>query len=190
VELELLSKPLEGLTLTGTLAYVDATYGDFKNVACYPGQTILPFGTPRTSPRQCIQIVSATGPAVTEGTGNPLTNSPELTYAVSANYQRPIGTLLGFAQINYFWRDDVSFSAAGDPQAVQEAYGLLGANIGIGSEDGNWRISLFGKNLLDESFVNTVISQPVLNSPGVYSQFVSPDAERIVGVSLELNFGN
>jgi iron complex outermembrane receptor protein len=160
-------------------------------VACYLGQTQLPFGTTRTSPRQCIRINSATGPFVTEGTGNKLTNAPELTWNVSASYEQPINAALkGFAQINYFWRDDVNFSAAGDPNAVQEAYGLLGAQLGVAAADGKWRIALFGKNLGDEKFVNNVIGQPVLGATGVYSQFPSADAEQIVGISFEMSFGN
>ncbi|OYU51928.1 MAG: hypothetical protein CFE27_08640 [Alphaproteobacteria bacterium PA1] len=190
-EVEFVSRPMTGLTLSGNAAWIDATYADFKNVACYLGQAQLPFGTTRTSPRQCIRINSATGPFVTEGTGNKLTNSPELTWNVSANYEQPISTALkGFAQINYFWRDDVSFSAAGDPSAVQEAYGLLGAQLGVASADGKWRVALFGKNLGDEKFVNNVIGQPVLGATGVYSQFPSPDAEQIVGISFEMSFGN
>lgn len=190
VEVEFLSRPVKGLTLSGNAAWIDATYADFKNVACYQGQTQLPFGTVRTSPRQCIRINSATGPFVTEGTGNKLTNAPDLTWSFSANYERPITTgLNAFAQINYFWRDDVSFSAAGDPNAVQKAYGLMGAQIGISSQDNKWRLALFGKNLGDQNFVNTIIAQPVLGAAGVYSQFPSPDAERLVGVSLSIRFG-
>lgn len=190
-EVEFVSRPVTGLTLSGNAAWIDATYADFKNVACYQGQTQLPFGTARTSPRQCIRINSATGPFVTEGTGNKLTNAPELTWNLSASYERPISSdLKGFAQINYFWRDDVSFSAAGDPNAVQSAYGLMGAQVGVAAVDGKWRVALFGKNLGDEKFVNNVIGQPVLGAPGVYSQFPSPDAERIVGVSFESKFGN
>jgi len=34
-----------------------------------------------------------------------------------------------------------------------------------------------------------VFGQPVLNNPGVSVQFPSPDAERLLGVALELKFG-
>lgn len=190
IELEFTSRPINGLTLSGNAAFIDATYGDFKNVACYLGQPQLAFGTPRTSPRECIRIISATGPFTTEATGNALSNSPELTYNLAANYERSLGAnLTGFAQINYFWRDKVNFSAVGDPNTVQDAYGLIGAQIGVGSADGNWRLALFGKNLADEKFVNNVIGQPVLGTTGVYSQFPSADAQQIVGVSFEVKFG-
>jgi iron complex outermembrane receptor protein len=195
VELEFRSRPVEGLTLSGNAAYVDATYTDFKNVACWLGQPQQAFGTPRTSPRQCIAngaptLASPLGTNfTTEATGNPLTNSPELTGNVAINYERPIGGLLGFVGANYYYRDDVTFSAAGDPNTVQKAYGLIGAQIGIGGADDSWRLTIFGRNLGDENFVNNIIGQPVLGAAGVYSQFPSADARRIVGVSLDVKFG-
>jgi iron complex outermembrane recepter protein len=188
VELEFRSRPIEGLTLTGNAAYIDATYTDFKNVACFLGQPQLPFGTPRTSPRQCIASTPGAN-FTTEATGNPLTNSPEFTGNIALDYTRPLGALEGFFGINYYYRGDVSFSAAGDPNAREEAYGLLGAKLGIGSQNDRWRLTVFGRNLTDENFVNNIIGQPVLGAPGVYSQFPSADARRIVGVSLDLKFG-
>jgi iron complex outermembrane recepter protein len=89
----------------------------------------------------------------------------------------------------YSYRDDVTFSAAGDPGAVQEAYGLIGARVGVRARDDRWSITLFGRNLGDENFVNNVIGQPVLGAPGVYSQFPTADARRIVGISFDLKFG-
>jgi iron complex outermembrane recepter protein len=187
-EFEFRARPMPGLTIAGNLALIDATYTDFKNVACYLGQTQLPFGTVRTSPRECIRV-SATGAFVTEGTGNPLTNSPETAGNISVSYERPIGAFTGFVGATYSYRDDVTFSAAGDPGAVQEAYGLIGARVGVRARDDRWSVTLFGRNLGDENFVNNVIGQPVLGAPGVYSQFPTADARRIVGISFDLKFG-
>jgi iron complex outermembrane recepter protein len=189
VELEFLSEPIEGLTLTGNAAWIDAKYTDFKNVACYAGQAQLPFGTPRTDPRQCIRIISATGPFVTTADGNRLTNSPEFSANFSAAYERPVGAFIASGRISYAWKGDVSFSAAGDPNLRQDGYGLLGAEIGIGAENGRWKVRVFGRNLGDEQFVNNIIPQPVLGATGVYSQFPSAEARRIVGVSLDLSIG-
>jgi iron complex outermembrane receptor protein len=188
LELEFLSEPVEGLTLSGNAAWVEATYTDFKNVACFLGQPQLPFGTARTSPRQCIAQTTGAN-FVTTADGNPLTNSPELAWNLSAAYERPVGAFIASGRISYSWRDEVSFSAAGDPNARQEAYGLIGAEVGIGSESGSWRLRVFGRNLGDENFVNNIIGQPVLGAPGVYSQFPNSEARRIVGVSLDLKFG-
>lgn len=189
IELEALSRPLAGLTLSGNAAWIDAEYTDFKNVACFTGQPQLPFGTPRTSPRQCI-AQTATGNFVTTADGNRLTNSPELAWNLSATYEREVGPVVLSGRLSYAWRGDVTFSAAGDPNLVQPSYGLLGAEIGIEGGGGTWAVRLFGRNLTDETFVAGIIPQPVLGAPGVYSQFPSAEARRIVGVALELKLGD
>jgi iron complex outermembrane recepter protein len=48
-ELEFRARPVSGLAISGNLALIDATYTDFRNVACFAGQPQLPFGTVRTS---------------------------------------------------------------------------------------------------------------------------------------------
>jgi iron complex outermembrane recepter protein len=187
VELDFQSRPMEGLTLSGGLAYVDSEFGEFENIPCFPGQPVLPIGTPRTSPRQCITVVGTQ--AVTTGNGLPLPNTPKLTYNLAVDKTHPIGSFTLGAGVNWFWRDNVSFTASGDPLMVQEAYGLLGANIRLGPSNGNWQLSLFGKNLLDKNFANVVFASPVLNTPGDSVQLPSPDARRILGVALEVSLG-
>ena len=193
IELEFTTRPIEGLTLSANGTWLDSKYTDFQNIACYIGQPILPFGTVRTDPRQCIRI-SPTGSGVTEGTGLPLTDAPEFTYTLSAAYEAPVGSLMLGGNINWFWRDRVTYATNADPGLVQDAYGLLGAAITLREATDRWRVSLFARNLLDKNFVNRVIAQPVLNSPagaplGSYSQFPSPEARRIIGASVEFRFG-
>jgi iron complex outermembrane recepter protein len=190
IEVDVSVLPRPGLTISAAGAYIDAKYADFKNIACYTGQPILPFGTPRTSPRDCIRAgAAATATAVTEGTGNVLANSPRFSYTLTGRYETPVMGMKAFAQLNWLWRDKVNFSAAGDPNLVQRAYGLLGASFGFGPSDDAWQISIFGKNLLDKNFAANIISNPVLNAPGVYSQFTSPDARRTIGLAVSIRLG-
>ena len=187
VEADFVVQPAQGLTFNGSLAYVDGTYLDFKNIGCYAGQPVLPLGTQRTSPRQCIQITPAQ--AVTYGDGNPLTNSPKFTYSVTASYQHHINDYRIDGSLNWFWRSKVNFDAAGNPLTVQDSYGLLNANVSVGPDDGLWRLSFFARNILNQNFANMVFGQPVLNAPGISVQFPSPDAQRLLGVALEVKFG-
>ncbi len=186
-EIDFQSRPLDGLSLTGSIAYIDSVFADFKSISCYAGQPILPLGTPRTSPRDCIQISPTQ--AVTDADGLSLPNSPKLTYSLAAGYEHSIGTFRVNSSLNWFWRDKVRFDSAGNPELVQNAYGLLGGNISIGPENDQWRVSFFARNLLDKHFVNVVFSQPVINSPGVTVQLPSPDARRLLGVALDVRFG-
>ncbi len=190
VEVELNARPAEGLTLRANGAWLDAKYGEFENIACFTGQPILAFGTVRTSDRQCIRSSAAAGAtAVTNGTGNRLSNVPKYNYSLFGRYEAPVGDLKAFGQANWSWRSKVSFSAAGDPNLVEKSYGLLGGSIGIGAADNRWTATLWARNLLDNYYATNIISQPVLNAVGVYSQFYAPDSRRLIGASLALKFG-
>ena len=191
IEVELGVRPVDGLSLSANAAYLDATFDDFENIACYTGQPILPFGTPRTSDRQCIRVSAAPGAtAVTNGTGNRLTNAPAFTLSVTGRYDQPIGDMTGFVQSSFQFRDKVSFSAAGDPNLQQKGFGILNGSIGLNGPDDRWNVSLFVKNLFDTFYATNIISQPVLNAPGVYSQFFTPDSRRLIGVSVGMKFGS
>ncbi len=191
IEVELGVRPVDGLSLSANAAYLDATFDDFENIACYTGQPILPFGTPRTSDRQCIRVSAAPGAtAVTNGTGNRLTNAPAFTLSLSGRYDQPIGDMTGFVQSSFQFRDKVSFSAAGDPNLQQKGFGIVNGSIGLNGPDDRWNVSLFVKNLFDTFYATNIISQPVLNAPGVYSQFFTPDSRRLVGVSVGMKFGS
>jgi iron complex outermembrane recepter protein len=192
VELEVTALPLDGLKLTGALAYVDATYTEFRDIPCYTGQPILPYGTVRTSPRQCIRAsAAATAPGLTYGDGNPLTNSPELTWNLGARYDMPLGVNDAFVQFNYQWRDENPFSAAGDPNLVLDSYGTLNGAIGLRAASGRWEVSLFGRNLTDEVYIERLLEYPIPGmGVGSYSHFTSPYSRRTIGAALTLRFGD
>ncbi|AMO24057.1 TonB-dependent receptor [Ramlibacter solisilvae] len=188
VELEANSRITKQLTLSGAMAYIDAHYEDFQNIPCYAGQPVLPFGTPRTSPGQCIRT-SPTGAAVTDGSGNRLVNSPRFTAFLMGRYDWVVGGYKAFAQADYAWRGDVTYSAAGDPSLVQGGYGLFGAAVGLGAPNGRWQVTLFGRNLGDKRYADRLMPQPTLGAPGVVSQFVGPNAYRTIGVTATVRFG-
>ena len=187
VELEAALRPVDGLRLGLNASFVDASFTDFKNIPCYVGQVVLPVGTQRTTPRQC--ITRASGVSTTNGDGNRLPNSPEFAMNLTAGYERPIGAYTLSVNANYAWRGDVSFSAAGDPGQVQEGYGLIGASIGIGPTSDRWELRVFGRNLADQKFVGRVIPDLLFPAAGSYAQFTSFEARRIVGISLSVKLG-
>lgn len=188
LEIEARFEPLDGLTLDANMNWLDATYTDFKNIPCYVGQPVLPLGTVRTSPGQCITI--APGVAVTNGDGATLGNAPEFSANFAAAYAWQTGEWAWDARASYAWRGDTNFSAAGDPGLVQDGYGLLGASLSVGPESEAWRLSVFGRNLTDEAFVTRVIPDLLFAAPGSYAQFTTFESRRIVGVSLQMRFGD
>lgn len=186
VEFDATVRPAPDTLFNLSGAYIDSEYADFKNISCYLGQPILPAGTPRTSPRQCI-IITGTQ-ATTEGDGLPLAGQPKFTYNIGLQQTWRAGDIRIDGRLSWAWRSKTSFAPNGDPGTVQGAYGLLGANLSVGPEQGPWKATVFARNLLDKRFAAYVFPSPVLGATGVYAQFPSAEAQRIVGAMIELKY--
>ncbi len=191
-EVDLTAAPIEGLVVTAAATWLDAKYGTFGYISCYPGQT------PATG---CEELVKAVPnpinpalpplvPAVTgyNPSGKPLAGTAEWKIALSGRYQRPITeNFEGFVQADYSWRSDVNASAAGDPGTKIDAYGILSGAVGVETADGRWRFSVWGKNLTDERFPSALFGT-VFGAPGEYSQILTGDAFRRYGVALNVRY--
>lgn len=124
-----------GLTLSGSLGYLDFNFDKFPNSQCYFGQT----------------PDSAEYPGLCDLSGKTREFAPKFQGTVSADYAQPIGD-------NMEWRltGDVIFSDSYyvsptlDPNLEQDAYAKLNLRLALGSQDGMWEVALVGKNLTDE----------------------------------------
>ncbi|KRB42461.1 TonB-dependent receptor [Phenylobacterium sp. Root700] len=178
VEVELTGKVTSNLTVSANGAFSEATYRDFTST-CYPGEPIS------AQVGVGCYVDPRTGAQVANMAGRRLPNSPKWTYSIGANYSRPVGNGLEFdLNANWGWRGAV-FNRAGDPTTKTPDYGLLGMSAGIGDEDGRWRVGVYGRNLLDTLFVSPVHS---VADPGGFNRFISNEAFRTVGVSLDVRY--
>ncbi|MBX4159088.1 TonB-dependent receptor, partial [Lactiplantibacillus plantarum] len=93
------------------------------------------------------------------------------------------------ASTNWAWRDD-AYALTADKASVVDAYGMLNANLGIGAEDGSWRLGLYGRNILDQMFFASLPSLSLLNAfnTGGRERAISPDAFRTIGMKLSVAF--
>lgn len=174
VEVELNTVPVEGLSINGGVSYIHAKYEDFLQ-PCYPGQT---------EAQGCFD-------SVTDADGTDLANSPRWTFAVDARYEFLLSAnLRGFVGTDYYWRDSTNFSTVADPRTAIDAYGVLGAKVGVIGPDGKWRVSLWGKNLLDERFSTSIgeHSANLAGDPFVYGHYLAPDSFRQIGLSVDVMF--
>ncbi|HVK78981.1 MAG TPA: TonB-dependent receptor, partial [Verrucomicrobiae bacterium] len=170
-----------GILLSAAVTYLDANYGEFAPISCYTGQT----------PAQgCDILVDPGFPPFLPPTyaydpsGQPLAGVAEWKTSFGAYYERELSAELnGFVQADYSWRSDVNASSAGDPRTRIDAYGLLGASIGVKAEDDSWRFSIWGRNLTDERFPSSLFNT-VFGGAGDYSYVPTADAVQRVGVSL------
>jgi iron complex outermembrane receptor protein len=106
-------------------------------------------------------VITSSANADTAAVGQHVLNSPSWTLTASADYQWPLtGELSGFVRADYDWVGDsygsftVTNSDYHDP-----AYGVLNASIGVSSD--NWEVSLYGKNIANDS---TIIQRPQINT--------------------------
>ena len=191
LEAEFTFKATPELTLRGGYSYVPTDYIDFA-VQCNDR-----FANPATTPGQCTYI-SPRAPGVLQfnAGGYPLIYAPKHTFNLGAHYERVVmgDNTLGVS-MNYNWRDNV-YTVAADPNSITPSYGLLGANISFGPEDRTWRVSAFGRNLLDKYFVTGIFKTPLdagtagstpLSVIG-YANIPSIESGRTVGVKLDVSF--
>ncbi len=134
--------PVDGLSFSANLSYLDAQYTD----------TFLQPG----GAGGAIDLDGRRGSQAPEWAGNiaadwsiPLSDSLELFLSGNAAYND--GYITDEATLNDY---------------VQPSFWLFDANVSIGHPDGNWKVSLVGQNLTDEIFTITSGGRPFLPPGG------------------------
>ena len=146
IEVDLMAKPVDALTLSVNYAYLDAK---FKKILDEAGNDITDRYT--------------------------FVEAPKHTLTASAEYrfpETPIGTLT--ASVDYFLKSKVS-SATADARYVIGKYSLLNARLTLSDIPvglGNWRLSAFGKNLTDKEYYvahfNGGVPSAIFGEPRTY----------------------
>lgn len=184
----------DNLTLTGNLAYTPTKFTQFA-IQCQDGYT-----NPATPPGQCNYIPPGS-PAGTpdqfNAAGYPLPQAPKFSYTVAADYVQPVmsGYMLE-GYVDWAWHSS-TYTVVANPYTIQQGYGLLGMNIGIGPEEGSWKLSVFARNLLDQKFVSAIFPTYLDNGAltGIalptqgYANVPNIESQRTVGVKLEVKLG-
>ncbi|AOL22606.1 TonB-dependent receptor protein [Erythrobacter litoralis] len=135
VEIEGGFSPVDGLTLSAAVAYLDAFYTSFPNGPCTVDNPDA------NAPGGCAQ----------DRSGDPLENAPEWTGNVAADFDRPVSdTLRVFANATLNFQSDVQFREFGDPLTVQDAFSKTDIRVGFGDIDRGWQLALLVRNLFEE----------------------------------------
>lgn len=86
--------------------------------------------------------------------GNPLPNHPDLSVNSSVRIQWPVAdSWRGFAQFDVLWEDNIPRDLIGTTALLTEAHWNLDAQFGLESENGDWRVTVWGRNLTDELYL-------------------------------------
>jgi iron complex outermembrane receptor protein len=98
-----------------------------------------------------------------------LARAPELNYSINATYELPLsngGNVVFNA--SYLWVDDMFTDSS--ENSLREDTDLLDASISYEAPDGKYRVSLYGKNLSDEIYVDSrTIVPPLFDTRAVSS---------------------
>ena len=114
--------------------------------------------------------------------GNSLPRAPDLTVSFAAEYTKDISPGILSLRGEYYYRDDIYFTAFEDERVMQDAINLFNANVTLTSHSGRWYASLFGKNLTDEEYVDNVLTAQQLI--GQISFYAPP---RTYGIQVGFN---
>ena len=152
---------VENLQFDLSLSWLDAVYQDFET------------------------IDGATG-GVVNLEGNQMPNAPEFTLSAGAEYRKEV---VGWG--NYLLRIDYYYSTENflnefNSAVRQEAYSIVNARASFESSDGDWKLSLFGRNLTDELVFVTGFASPFFFGDDGFIAVLAPP--RTYGMELEYNF--
>lgn len=117
--------------------------------------------------------------------GQRLTNAPDWQVTGSLNFEQPMsGDIMGFASVNATYRSEYNTGSNLAPQKVQEAFTLVGAQIGVRSGPGAWDVYLWGENITDEDY-NNIIFDSVFQTGSFSSNIGNPAT---YGITLRKRF--
>ncbi|MEL7189806.1 MAG: TonB-dependent receptor [Pseudomonadota bacterium] len=162
------STPLDGLTLSGAIAYLDAAFSD--------------------------TFISLAG---LDLDGRASARAPEWSGNVAVDWDIPLSSTLELGLNSIVSYTDDYFTTTNSPEAYDPATGLgdivqdgfftIDGSISIGHPDGNWRLSLIGTNLTDQIFINTS-APPPFGAPGTDDRLVTLNRGRQVFVEVGFQF--
>jgi len=158
-ELETTAVPVEGMTLRGSLAYLDARYKQFL------------YGDPLSG-------------AILDLEGYRLQNAPKWNASFGANFVIPLGNGADLvSDVSYTYTSSKYYTAILDtPRSKIQPTHLVDATLTYKPDGAAWSLGLWATNLLDSRYLSTVF-----DSPG-YAGLAGYAPPRQFGASASFNF--
>ncbi len=171
VEIDGVFRVTEALTMTASMAYLDATYDEFENASCTLAQVQASSGTAK----DCAQDLK----------GETLAFAPEWTANIGLNHVASITNSLELtSMLNLNYTDEQYLAQDLDDQALEESHVTVNGRIALADLDSNWEIALVGKNLTDEEIRTYSNDTPLMD--GAFFTYMAPP--RTVAVQFTLAY--
>lgn len=150
VELDSVVRLTEGLTLSASMAYLDATYDKFDNAAC----TLAQIQASGTTSKDCEQDLK----------GQTLAFAPEWTANVGLNHSASLtNNLLLNSNLILNYTDEQYLAQDLDERVLESSHVLVNARIGLSDSKRGWEFALVGKNLTDETIRTYANDVPLMD---------------------------
>ena len=147
--------PIDGVSLAGSLAYLDAKYDSFTE-----GPPLF------TSEQNQTQDLS----------GKPLPYAPRWSGSLSPRWEFPLfgsADLLGSVRMNISYTDERYLDSDIDPNTLQDAVTRTDIGLGLRSESSDWSVNFQARNVTQEQDAVLILDQPLI--PGNYTKTPHPD---------------
>jgi outer membrane receptor protein involved in Fe transport len=126
-ELQVVVRPVTGLTLNGGITYVDSSIGEFTNFD--------PYG------------------AVQDFKGEAFPNTPKWQWSLAADYTFALSqSLKAFVGSNANGRSSTNGALGENATLAITGYTLLDLRAGIGAADDHWKLSVWGRNVTNKYY--------------------------------------
>ena len=156
----------DGVSINGSLAYLDSTYLDFPGAPC-------PFDNPG-----CV-------PANNNAKGQPLPRAPKWSGTLFADLVLPASDAIDIiVNGGVAFRSRTFLEETYNPAAIQDGFAKLDLRAGIRSSDKSWEVAVVGKNLTNKLTASHAFNTPL--AAGIISQFINPP--RTIAVQAKFNF--
>jgi iron complex outermembrane recepter protein len=134
IEAEITAVPVDGLTLTASVAYLSAKYKRFD-------------------------FIEANG-TITDLSGERLQNAPKWSGSIGFNYEFPVGDMEGRIGANYTFTSEKLLTSIKDvPRSSIQPQNLLNATIDLRVTE-RISVGIWGTNLFDKRYINSVFDAP------------------------------
>ncbi|WP_417318907.1 TonB-dependent receptor [Emcibacter sp.] len=157
VEAEFTYRPIASLTFSGNIGILEASYKNF------------------------VADIGLGG--VMDNSDLLLRKAPSLQYSLAASYEHTFGDFAtGLFDIRYRWADQLETTTQNYEFGHRRSVGTLDASIALEDQNGVWTVSLFGRNLTNEEYIQDGLAAGALLS------ITSVSIPRTWGAQLELSF--
>jgi iron complex outermembrane recepter protein len=189
IELDTQWAPTHLTRLGLSAAYVDATFGTYRNAPCY-----YPDNIAVTVPAGCVQqtINGVTNNVWPNLDGKPMPNAPKFKFNLNAEQRLPLG-FIPFDVVlggNLSYRDSAQMLADQNPHAINPSAAIVDLTAGLVSQSGKLSVTAFVDNLFNQHYATDV--EDFWSAPWGHTDVVilqpARDSYRFGGIRLSAGF--